>query len=149
MPANSPGITSYNLRVGVDEFLYSNIIAAGAQAPFGCPPQMGVYRGVIVFQVVPIPLAGTITSLIGQLEASLIPEGIVPATASAFGIFNKLVPVGGGPSTLSPYSGIAFTVNIPIAFDLTGMGGSGKMRLNFGTVTLGTATGFNVYARLG
>jgi hypothetical protein len=40
-------------------------------------------------------------------------------------------------------------VNIPVAFDLSGMGGSGKMRLNFPTFTLGTATGINIYAHLG
>lgn len=131
--------------MGVDEFLYSNITTTGALATFGAPPQMSNYRGVIVFQVVPIPLAGTITTLTGQLETSLIPEG--QAAASAFGIFNKLVIAT--PQTLCAYSGIAFTVNNPIALDLSGMGGNGKMRLNFTTVTLGTATGFNVYARLG
>jgi hypothetical protein len=147
MPANDPSRTSFTLRIGVDEWLYNNITAGGAQATFGVPPQMSNIRGVIVFQVVPIPLAGTITSLIGQLECSIIPDGQL--AASAFGIFNKLVPVGGGPATLSPYSGIAFTANIPIAFDLSGMGGNGKMRLNFPTFTLGTATGINIYAHIG
>lgn len=147
MPANSPGITSFNLRLGVDEFLYSNIIASGVQATFGLPPQASNYRGVLVVQVVPIPLAGTITTLTGQLEASIIPEGITVATASSFGIFNKLVVAT--PQTLCAYSGIAFTVNTLIALDISGMGGSGKLRFNFPVVTLGTATGFNLYARIG
>lgn len=151
MPANSPGITSFTLRMGVDEWLYSNITATGAQATFGTPPQSANWRGVLTVQIVPIPGAGTLTSVIGQLEAALVPEGI-PAFGPVFGIFNKLVPVAGGPATLSPYSGLAFeaTTNNPlIALDISGLGGNGKMRLNFGTVTLGTATGFNVFARIG
>lgn len=152
MPANSPGILSFTLRVGVDEFLYSNIQAGGAQATFALPPQMGVYRGVVVFQVVPI--GGTLTSVVGQVELSLIPEPTVQGTPqpSAFGIFNKLGNFAASPATVSAYSAIPFettTNNIPIAVDLSGAGGCGKFRLNFTTVTLGTATGFNVYAHLG
>ena len=152
MPANSQGITSFNLRVGVDEFLYSNVSTTGAQATFGLPPQMATYRGVVIFQVV--PLSGTLTSVVGQIEQSLIPEPVTPGVAlpSAFGIFNKLANFSASPATLSAYSGIAFattTNNIPIAIDLSGAGGTGKFRINFTTVTLGTATGFNVYARIG
>lgn len=154
MPANGPGITSFTLRIGVDEFLYSNIQATGAQATFGLPPQMGVYRGMVIFQVVPVPIAGTLTSVVGQIELSLIPESTVQGLAqpSAFGIFNKLANFAASPATVSAYSGIPFataTNNIPVAIDLSGIGGNGKLRLNFTTVTLGTATGFNVYAHLG
>lgn len=152
MPANSAARTSFTLRVGVDEFLYSAVTTTGAQATFGIPPQMGVYRGVVIFQVVPV--TGTLTSVVGQVEQSLIPESVVQGVTlpNAFGIFNKLIPVSGSAAGLSPYSAIAFattTDNIPIAVDLSGAGGSGKFRLNFTTVTLGSATAFNVYARLG
>jgi len=44
---------------------------------------------------------------------------------------------------------ITATVGIPIAVDLSGMGGNGLIRLNFTTVTLGTGTGLDVYARIG
>lgn len=139
--------------MGVDEWLYSTVTTTGAQATFGLPPQMSNYRGVLIVQIVPIPLAGTLTSVIGQLEAALVPGDVFPtAFTPVFGIFNKLVPVSGSPAGLSAYSGVAFeatTNNIPIAFDVSGMGGNGKMRLNFATVTLGTATGFNVFARVG
>jgi len=151
MPANSPSITSFTLRLGVDEWLYSNVQATGAQAPFGIIPQSSNYRGILLVQIVPIPVAGTLTSVVGQLEAAIVPEGI-PAFTPVFGIFNKLTPVSGAAAGLSPYSGIAFeatTNNIPIALDVSGLGGNGKMRLNFLTVTLGTATGFNVFARIG
>jgi hypothetical protein len=144
MPANGPGITSFNLRMGVDEFLYSNLSATGAAATFGLPPQMSNYRGVLVVQIVGI--AATPTTVTGQLETSLIPEG----QTGAFGVFNKLVIAT--PATLCAYSGLAFvaaTVSIPIALDVSGMGGSGKLRFNFTTVTLGGASGFNVFARIG
>src|SRR5271167_2447142 len=121
MPANSPGITSFNLRVGVDEFLYSNISATGALATFGMPPQMGVYRGVVVFQVVGI--GATPTTVTGQVELSLIPEPTVLGTPqpSAFGIFNKLANFGASPATVSAYSAIPFVaagVSVPVAIDL-------------------------------
>jgi hypothetical protein len=153
MPANGPGITSFTLRIGVDEWLYNNVTTTGALATFGLPPQMSNYRGVIVFQVVPIPTAGTLTSVVGQLEAAIVPGDVFPTAFSpVFGIFNKLANFGASPATVSAYSAIPFetsTNNIPIAVDVSGMGGDGKMRLNFTTVTLGTATGFNVFARVG
>jgi hypothetical protein len=153
MPANGPGITSFTLRMGVDEWLYNNITTTGAQATFGVPPQMSNYRGVITFQVVPVPVAGTLTSVVGQIEAALVPGDVFPTPFTpVFGIFNKLIPVSGSAAGLSPYSAVAFvtaTNNIPIAFDMSGMGGNGKLRLNFTTVTLGTATGFNVFAHIG
>jgi hypothetical protein len=147
MPANGPGITSFNLRMGVDEFLYSNLTAGGAQATFGVPPQMSNYRGIITFQCVPVPAGGTLTALTAQLEASLEPEGQDPT--AIFGIFNKLVPVSGSPAGVSAYSGISFLNGVLVAFDVSGMGGSGEMRLNFTTFTLNTATGVNVFARIG
>jgi hypothetical protein len=151
MPANSPGITSFTLRLGVDEWLYNNVQATGAQATFGIIPQSSNYRGVLLIQIVPIPLAGTLTSVVGQLEAAIVPEGI-PAFTPVFGIFNKLGNFAASPATISAYSAIPFettTNNIPIALDVSGLGGNGKIRLNFTTVTLGTATGFNVFARIG
>ena len=152
MPANSPGITSFTLRVGVDEFLYSNITGTGAQATFGVPPQMGVYRGIVIFQVVGIGAAPT--TVTGNIEVSLIPESTVQGVAlpSAFGIFNKQVLVGAGPATYSSYSAIPFVVagaSTPIAVDLSGLGGNGKFRLNLSTNTLGGASGINVYAHIG
>lgn len=152
MPANSPSITSFTLRVGVDEFLYSNLSASGAQATFALPPQMGVYRGVVVFQVVGIGAAPT--TVTGQVELSLIPEPTVLGTPqpSAFGIFNKLANFAASPATVSAYSGIPFVVagvSVPVAIDLSGAGGCGKFRLNFPTLTLGGASGINVYAHLG
>lgn len=152
MPANGAGITSFNLRLGVDELLYLAITATGAREPFGLPPQSANYRGILTIQVV--PTTGTLTSVVGQLEASLIPEPTVQGVAlpSAFGIFNKLANFGVSPATVSAYSAIPFetnTNNIPIALDISGLGGSGKLRLNFTTVTLGTAASFNVYARIG
>jgi hypothetical protein len=154
MPANGPGITSFNLRLGVDEWLYNNIQGTGVQATFGVIPQSSNYRGVLLVQIVPIPLAGTLTSVVGQLEAALVPEVPVgtPAFTPVFGIFNKLANFGASPATVSAYSAIPFestTNNIPIALDVSGLGGNGKMRFNFTTVTLGTATGFNVFARIG
>lgn len=147
MPANTSGITSFTLRVGVDEFLYSNLTAGGAQAEFGLPPQASNYRGNLIVQAVPVPAGGTITSLIAQLEMSLEPDNQDPT--AIFQIFNKVVPVGGAPATLSAYSGWQLSSGIPIAIDISGAGGTGSLRFNFTTFTLGTATGVNVFARIG
>jgi hypothetical protein len=147
MPANSSGITSFTLRLGVDEFLYSNISASGAQAEFGIPPQDANYRGILIVQAVPIPAGGTITTLTAQLEMSLEPDGQDPT--AIFGIFQKVVPVSAGPATLSPYSGWALASGIPVAIDISGAGGTGSLRFNFTTLTLGTATGINIFARIG
>lgn len=143
MPANASGITSFTLRLGVDELLYSNLQAGGAQAIFGIPPQAANYRGNMIVQAVPI--GGTLTALVGQLEASLLPDG----QTGAFGIFQKVVPVTAAPATLSAYSGWSFLANVPIAIDISGAGGIGRLRFNFTTFTLNTATGVNVFARIG
>lgn len=146
MPANGPGITSFSLRMGVDEFLYSNIQAGGALATFGLPPQMSNYRGVLIVQCVPI--GGTLTALTGQLEMGFAPEAI-PAIIPTFGIFNKLANFSAATAANSAYSGISFLNSIPVAIDVSGAGGNGKLRLNFTTFTLNTATGVNVFARIG
>lgn len=152
MPANDPSRSSFTLRLGVDEFLYNGLTAGGAQATFGIPPQTANYRGGLIIQCVPVPISGTITALVGQIELSLIPEALNPVGTTPpneFGIFNKTVPVSGAPAGLSPYSGINFGGGVPVWFDLSGAGGCGKFRLNFATFTLGTATAVDVYAHLG
>jgi hypothetical protein len=140
-----PGKT---LRVGVDEALYAAaggaINTTGAMGVFGFPPITALWRGILVVSLVPV--GGTVTTSSFQLEISLAPQGSING-ASAFGIFNKLVIAT--PATLCPYSGIVLTSAAPVALDLSGMGGNGQMRLNFTTVTLGTGTGFDVYARIG
>ena len=135
-----------SLRLGVDEALYSAAAGAinttGAMGTFGLPPQDSIYRGILVLQAVPI--GGTVTAISFQLEVSMFPQQ-APNGQSPFGIFNKLVVAT--PATLSPYSGLSLLA--PLAIDISGMGGSGLLRLNFTTVTLGTGTGFDVYARIG
>jgi hypothetical protein len=131
------------LRIGVDELLYASV-TAGAQQTFALPPQMSNYRGVLVVQLVPV--GGTLTAAVAQFEAALQPQGVAAAT---FGIFNKLTLVGGAPATLSSYSGFSLAGAIPIALDISGMGGNGLMRFNFTTFTLNTATSAQLYARVG
>jgi hypothetical protein len=136
------------LRMGVDEALYAAAAGAinttGAMGVFAIPPQASVYRGVLVLSLVPV--GGTVTTSSFQVEISQAPQGSING-ASPFGIFNKLVIAT--PQTLCAYSGIVLVSTAPVAIDLSGMGGNGQMRLNFTTVTLGTATGFDVYARIG
>jgi hypothetical protein len=141
------------LRLGVDEALYAAaggaINTTGAMATFGLPPQASNYRGVIVFQAVQV--GGTITTATFQVETQMAPQGSING-ATAFEIFNKLAVFAASPATVAAYSAlplIVATVGKPIAIDLSGMGGSGLMRLNFTTVTLGTGTGLDVYARIG
>ena len=136
------------LRLGVDEALYAAaggaINTTGAMAAFGLPPQASNYRGVIVFSLVPV--GGTVTTTQFSLEISQAPQGSINGP-SPFGIFNKLVVAT--PQTLCAYSGIVLVSTAPVALDVSGMGGSGQLRMNFTTVTLGTATGFDIYARIG
>jgi len=136
------------LRLGVDEALYAAaggaINTTGAMASFGLPPQAANYRGIIVFSLVPV--GGTVTTTQFSLEISQAPQGSING-ASPFGIFNKLVVAT--PQTLCAYSGIVLVSSAPVALDVSGMGGNGQLRMNFTTVTLGTATGFDIYARIG
>lgn len=134
------------LRIGVDEQLYGAtggaVNTTGAMAVFGIPPQASNYRGVLMLQA--IPVGGTVTAIAFQLEISMSPQGAING-AAPFQIFNKLVVAT--PQTLCAYSGISLLA--PVAIDISSMGGSGQFRLNFTTVTLGTGTGFDVYAHIG
>lgn len=130
--ANSPGITSYTLTIGTDQKLYTGsptALVAGAQVPFGIPPQCSNYRGRVNFQVV--PTAGTVTTITGDVEISM--DGGITW------------------SKLTGQTGLLFVVaTVPaiISVDLSGMGGSGKIRLNFTTFTV-TAGVFDVWAHAG
>jgi hypothetical protein len=146
------------LRMGVDEALYSaasgaiNTTGTAGTAPSGCfalPPQMSNYRGVLVIQAVQV--GGTITTAAFKVESAMAPQGSINGQ-TAFETFNKLANFGASPATVSAYSAIPLitaTVGIPVAIDLSGMGGNGLIRLNFTTVTLGTGSGFDVYGRIG
>lgn len=141
------------LRVGVDEALYGAaggaVNATGAMAAFGFPPQMGVYRGIVVFQSVQV--GGTVTTATFKIETAMAPQGSINGQ-TAWETFAKLANFSASPATVSAYSGlplIVATVGAPISVDLSGMGGCGLIRLNFTALTLGTGTGIDVYARIG
>jgi hypothetical protein len=136
------------LRIGVDELLYANITTSGAQATFAIPPQSSVYRANLVIQSA--QLGGTVTTATFDVESAMDPEG--PSGPSAFEKVNRVVPVSAAAATLSSYTGftlIVATVGKAIAIDMSGYGGSGLIRLNFTTVTLGTGSGLAVFARIG
>lgn len=152
-------ILTKTLRIGVDEPLYvganaspavagaiSTTGTAGTGPTYGCfglPPQCSNYRGNIWFQFVAV--GGTVTTVIFKVETSL--DGGV-----TWGVLNRLFPITAAPVTLTSYSTIttgAFTTPIVIGVDVSGLGGNGMLRLNFTTVTLGTATGVDVYTHIG
>ena len=137
MPANEAARTSFTLRIGVNELLYQNITAGGAQAVFGFPPQMSNWRGVMTIQAVGI--GGTPTTVTGDVEISL--------GGGVFGKFNKVVNVTAAPSTQSAYTG--FNLLLPTAIDMSGCGGDGQVRINITTLTLGPASGINVWISIG
>jgi hypothetical protein len=146
-------ILAKTLRLGVDEALYAAaggaINTTGAMAQFGIPPQSANYRGVILFQSVQI--GGTITTATFKIETAMAPQGSINGQ-TAWETFAKLANFAASPAVVSAYSGlplIVATVGAPIAVDMSGMGGGGLIRLNFTTVTLGTGTGLDVYARIG
>lgn len=145
------------LRIGVSEALYVNPAGGGAfnttgtagTAPLGTfqlPPQSSNYRGQLM--ILCVPVGGTVTTATFQLEASLAPQG---QTAATFGIVNKTFGITAAPSTLTAYSGLAAIaggVAVPIVLDVSGCASSVDLRLNFTTVTLGSGSGFDVYANI-
>jgi hypothetical protein len=133
------------LRIGVDEALYQNqpigagaVNTTGPMGTFAVPPQSSIWRAALLLQAV--PRGGTVTTITFQFEISL--DG-----GNTFGIYNKLGNFSTNPASLSAYSGISLLA--PVMLDLSGFGGNGQMRLNFTTVTLGSGTGFDVYAHIG
>jgi hypothetical protein len=142
------------LRLGVDEALYAATggainTAASPMGVFALPPQMANYRGILLIQTVQV--GGTITTATVTLQTAMAPQGSINGQ-TAFEVFNKLANFAASPATLSAYSAIPLitaTVGTPIALDVSGLGGNGLLRLTFPTVTLGTGTGFDVYARIG
>lgn len=143
------------LRVGVDELLYAAITTTGVQQYFALPPQTMNFRGSVVFAFAPTPSNGTITGAITfSVLAQLQPQGILgaPSIVSPQGILARQVLVSAAANTQSAYSGLSLgttTLPTPVVVDLSGFGGSGLLALNITAVTLGTATSFAVYARIG
>lgn len=152
MAANGPSVNGFQLRLGVDELIYSNLTATGiptlqpagsGTAVFGFPPQSSNYRGTLILGASPI--GGTITTATISLLLSL--DG-----GTTFGVFNKLANFSGATAAVSAYSGIPLIATgtaIPIAIDISGCGGSGQFAINLTTLTKGTGTGINIFGRMG
>lgn len=154
-------IPNKTLRIGVVEALYSaaggafNTTGTAGTAPngtFQLPPQSSNYRGQL--SILCVPVGGTVTTATFQLEASMNPQGAVNINgvgASAFDIVNKVFGVSAAPSTLTAYSGlaaIATATPVVVVLDVSGLAGGVDLRLNFTTVTLGSGSGFDVYASI-
>lgn len=140
-------IVNKTLRIGVAEALYAAASGAinttGAMGTFQLPPQTSNYRGQLTLFLVPV--GGTVTAATFQLEASAAPQSSTNG-ASPFGIVNKLANFSAAAATLSAYSGISLLA--PVVLDVSGLAGGTDLRLNFTTVTLGTGSGFDVYAAI-
>lgn len=143
-------IPNKTLRIGVAEALYAatggaiNATGTAGTAPngtFQLPPQSSNYRGQLTVMIVPV--GGTVTAATAQLEASLAPQGSING-ASPFAIVNKLANFSAATAAISAYSGISLLA--PVVLDVSGIASATDLRLNFTTVTLGTGTGFDVYA---
>jgi hypothetical protein len=134
--ANSPGITSYTLLFGEDLPLYFTTAGyfqgSANGAVFGIPPQSSIPRGTLWLEVVPNQAAGGTAAISLALQASF--DG-----GTTFQIL----------ATGTAQAAMASGVGTIIKFDISGLGGNGQLRLVSSGVTLGTATGFNVYAHLG
>lgn len=132
--ANSPGITSYTLLIGEDVPLYFTatgaIAATGAQSPFGVPPQSSVWRGNMWLEAVPVGATGGTGALTVNLEGSFDGGTTFQTIATGVALFTA------GAGTIQKV-------------DISGLGGCGKLRLNATTATIGTSSGFNIYAHLG
>lgn len=136
--ANSPNVGSFTLKIGVQELLYSKLASGGAKSPFGLPPQASNYRGRLVLQAVGHD--GSLTAATISLEVSL--DG-----GTTFGALQNLANFSASPAVISAYTGVS--ILNPTEFDVSGLGGNGKLRLNFTTFTLNTATSMDVYAQIG
>jgi len=122
--------------VGVDEALYVSAAGAinttGQMGSFGMPPQSMNWRGQVCFEAVPVGATGGTGALTVDVVVSL--DGGVT--------FQKLT----GQTGLALFTAGAGSV---VRADLSGLGGNGQIALNATTVTIGTSTGFNIYAHLG
>jgi hypothetical protein len=133
--ANSSGITSYTLTIGTDLPLYTTTagyINAGnlTGSVFGIPPQSAVWRGQLWLQAVPNAAPGGTGALSLAVLASL--DGGV-----TFGAI--------GAAQASWASGVGSLIKV----DVSGLGGHGQFKVLASGLTLGTATGFNIWAHIG
>lgn len=132
--ANSPGTTSYTLLIGEDLPLYfttAGFFAGSANGSvFGLPPQSSVPFGVLRVEVVPNAAPGGTGAISLALQASF--DG-----GTTF------------QTVVAAQAAWAAGVGSILKFDISGLGGCGQLRLVSSGVTLGTATGFNVYAHIG
>jgi hypothetical protein len=134
--ANSPGITSYTLLIGEDLPLYftaAGFFGGSANGSvFGIPPQSSIPRGTLWIEAVPNAAPGGTGAISLALQASF--DGGTTFQILATGTAQAAWTAG---------------VGTILKFDISGLGGSGQLRLVSSGVTLGTATGFNIYAHLG
>jgi hypothetical protein len=132
--ANSPSVGSYTLLLGEDLPLY--FTAAGYfqgsanGAVFGIPPQSSIPRGTLWVQAIPNAAPGGTGAISLALQASFDGGTTFQNVAAAVAAWTA------GVGTI-------------ISFNISGLGGNGQLRLVSSGVTLGTATGFNIYAHLG
>ena len=135
------------LRIGVDELLYANVTTTGIQQTFGLPPQSMTFRGHVCFAFAPI--GGTVTAVSFSVVAQMYPQGSALPVA---GVLSQQVLVTAAANTQSAYSGLSLGTSAaptPVIVDFSGLGGSGLLALNVTTLTLGTATGIQIYAHAG
>jgi|SRR5712664_3264865 len=132
--ANSPNVGSYTLLIGEDLPLYftaAGFFAGTVQGPaFGLPPQSSIPRGTLWVEAVPNAAPGATGAISLQLLASFDGGTTFQPIGAAQAAWT------GGVSTL-------------VSFNVSGLGGCGKLAITASGVTLGTATGFNIYAHLG
>jgi hypothetical protein len=132
--ANSPSVGSYTLLIGRDMPLYltaAGFFTGAATGPvFGMPPQSSIPRGTLWVQAVPNAAPGATGAISLQLIVSFDGGVTFQATGAAVAAW-------------------AAGVGTVISFNVSGLGGNGQLALVASGVTLGTATGFNIYAHLG
>jgi hypothetical protein len=132
--ANSPGILSYTLLMGEDLPLYftaAGFFGGSANGPvFGMPPQSSIPRGTLWIEAVPNAAPGGTGAISLALQSS----------------FDGGVTFQNIAAAVAAWTAGAGTI---ISFNVSGLGGNGQLRLVSSGVTLGTATGFNIYAHLG
>jgi hypothetical protein len=132
--ANSPGILSYTLLMGEDLPLYftaAGFFGGSANGPvFGMPPQSSIPRGTLWIEAVPNAAPGGTGAISLALQSS----------------FDGGVTFQNIAAAVAAWTAGAGTI---ISFNVSGLGGNEQLRLVSSGVTLGTATGFNIYAHLG
>jgi hypothetical protein len=134
---NGPGLVPSFFPVVVKgkRTLLGTITTAGDQLQFSLAPDSYAHSGSVIFQIIPVAPAGTITTLTCDVQISL--DGGVT--------FNAQVAAGAA-TVASNTAGINFQTGHLQSVALPGVGAEAALQFVAATLVFGTATAITVWA---